>query len=255
MTSDSISLEFSPEAHINDCPECVHIWFWECSRLKKSHQQDLTSLLSTSEKARAGRFKLSYLQERHIATRIFLRLCLSRYAGLPPAQLEFESTPKGKLYLRNSPRQLYFNLSHSDGLVTLAISLNSEVGIDIEKKRSLDFLALAQRFFHPNEFRQLEQAKDNMAETRFFRLWTLKEAVFKALGYGVGDGIEKLNIDLDCTPLQFTAEKSLQAQENEWNLVEKQLDPQTFVAVAHQSGSSEPLWFDGQLLFQPMTTS
>ena len=64
----------------------------------------------------------------------------------------------------------------------LAVSDGAPVGVDIEKQRAVDYLRLAERFFHPGETAYLLQAGDPCEA--FFTLWTLKESYLKATGDG-----------------------------------------------------------------------
>ncbi|MDR1301238.1 MAG: hypothetical protein LBK43_02065 [Treponema sp.] len=45
----------------------------------------------------------------------------------------------------------YFNLTHSGDFACLAVSENSLLGIDIEKQKYGDYLAVAKAVFHPAE--------------------------------------------------------------------------------------------------------
>src|SRR5262249_25522819 len=72
-----------------------------------------------------------------------------------------------------------FNLSHSHEMALVAVTLDHEVGVDIERLRPLPrFVELAERFFPPSEPRPAN-------ETDFFRQWTRIEAVLKARGVGL----------------------------------------------------------------------
>ncbi len=140
------------------------------------------SELSPAERARAAAFRFEHLRTRYIATHIALRRVLSRYAGLPPQAVRFGAGPHGKPWLENEPR-IGFNLSHSESCAIIAVAA-SEIGVDIEQLRPMpDALALASRFFHPDEVRLLETAPSTA--DAFIRLWTLKEAWLKYCGKGL----------------------------------------------------------------------
>jgi len=82
----------------------------------------------------------------------------------------------GKPYLKNS--RMYFNISHSDDYVVLAIS-NREIGVDIEKITPFDE-RVAFRCFTQQELEMVHEGGNEA----FFRLWTAKESVMKASGLG-----------------------------------------------------------------------
>lgn len=75
------------------------------------------------------------------------------------------------------------NLSHSAGhALWAASSLHQQIGVDLERIRQIDELALAELIAHDDE-KQLLRTLDGPNRTRFFyRLWTLKEALVKAVG-------------------------------------------------------------------------
>ena len=78
---------------------------------------------------------------------------------------------------------MHFNLSHSEERAVLAISDTAEVGIDLEHVRPIEHVDLARRYFHPDEMAAITASARYEEQRRaFFRIWTLKEAVVKALG-------------------------------------------------------------------------
>jgi 4'-phosphopantetheinyl transferase len=111
---------------------------------------------------------------------------LGRYTD---AALDFAFSPTGKPWLPAAP-YLKFNLSHSKGAALVAVALEVEVGVDIERYRPLpDHHAIASRFFPPSEA-AAHQGED---ERDFFRRWTRIEAMLKALGlglFGIGKELE-----------------------------------------------------------------
>ena len=87
----------------------------------------------------------------------------------------------GKPRFAKSP--LHFSISHTDTLVALAISLEAEVGIDVERVRPMQ-QGFAARYFSDAEQAQIRDAADPAGE--LIRLWTAKEAVAKRHGTGLG---------------------------------------------------------------------
>jgi 4'-phosphopantetheinyl transferase len=135
------------------------------------------------ESAHAARFATVDLRRRYLTAHAALRAILSRFTA---ANLEFTAGPKGKPYLACVP-DLHFNLSHSHERALVAVTRDGEVGVDIERVRSVPNIpAIAERFFPPGE-----DAPVNEAE--FFRRWTQIEALLKARGvglYGAGAPLE-----------------------------------------------------------------
>ena len=75
------------------------------------------------------------------------------------------------------------SLSHSAGhALWAASSLHEQIGVDLERIRTIDELALAELIAHEDE-KPLLRSLHGQDRTRFFfRLWTLKEALVKAVG-------------------------------------------------------------------------
>lgn len=89
----------------------------------------------------------------------------------------------GKPYLVGH-EDLFFNLSHAGKYVLCAIS-DKEIGCDIEGIDPSIDLAVADRFFAPEESAWIRAAEARKEQVdRFFRLWTLKESLMKATGQG-----------------------------------------------------------------------
>ena len=75
------------------------------------------------------------------------------------------------------------SLSHSGGCAAIAIApAGCVAGIDIEVGVPRDVRSIAQFAFAPDETRELRSLAEPEAITRFYILWTLKEAFAKALG-------------------------------------------------------------------------
>jgi 4'-phosphopantetheinyl transferase len=141
--------------------------------------------------SRASRYLFQRDRERFISGRALLRVILSQYLGLHPAEIGFGSGRFGKpqLLLEQNEKGLRFNLSYTDGLVLMAFNRGPDVGVDIERIRPInDSLEIAGRFFHPDEQRRLSEASGDAQTSLFFNYWTRKEAYLKACGSGLSDG-------------------------------------------------------------------
>ena len=164
-----------------DGAEGVHLWRLSLSRPATRPEQTL----SADELERAGRFHLPVHRERFVAGRALLRAVLARYVGGAPAAIWFEYGPFGKPRL-SGPRAPEFNLTHADDLALLAVCRDRPVGIDLERlDRPLDHAAIAAQFFDPADARQVAEAPSTLGPETFCRIWTRREAVFKARGVGL----------------------------------------------------------------------
>ena len=127
----------------------------------------------------------SLFQKRIESSRKSLRYLLSRYLEISPECLQIEKTERGKPMLLSHP-EISFSMAHSGPLLALAFA-RPPVGIDLERKRNVKAVAIAQKFFTPHEIEFLKHSP----EERFFYLWTAKEAALKADGCGITEGLRK----------------------------------------------------------------
>ncbi|MFS0762824.1 4'-phosphopantetheinyl transferase family protein [Peribacillus phoenicis] len=97
----------------------------------------------------------------------------------------------GKPFIREFP-SFHYNLSHSHNWVVCATD-NNEVGIDIEKIKDID-LGIAERFFTPIEFAEIQRRPHYEQLACFYEYWTMKESFIKALGRGLSIPLNSFSI-------------------------------------------------------------
>ncbi len=154
------------------------------------------AMLSGEERGRAERYKLPVLRSRFVNSRRALRTILSRYTGEAPAALRFEKNPNGKPRLMGESR-LMFNLSHSQDVQVVAVTADSEVGVDVERMDGrVQAAGIARRFFFPEEQDEIASSPRGSLEA-FFQVWTAKEAVMKATSDGLAAGLSQVRVTLD----------------------------------------------------------
>ncbi|MFI9586659.1 4'-phosphopantetheinyl transferase family protein [Streptomyces sp. NPDC052236] len=163
----------------------IHVWSVPLS----VHAEDMPALrgvLSVRERARADRFQLPADRRRFTVSRYALRSVLGDCSGLAPRSLEFRYGRQGKPYL-DSPGAPHFSLSHSGELSLIAVCRDEPVGVDVEYAlRVPDVMyELVDAFFSPTDRRQLLALPAESQRDAFFRCWTRKEALVKALGVGL----------------------------------------------------------------------
>jgi len=129
-----------------------------------------------------------------------LRSSLSHYENLEPQQWSFEKNAYGRpeIWLGNESPPLRFNLSHTKGLVTCAITKSAAIGVDVENiKRSSDLLEVAKTSFTAKEIKDLGQLTGREWYQHSFHLWTLKEAFFKAKGKGLSMSLQNISFHFE----------------------------------------------------------
>jgi len=149
--------------------------------------------LSAEEIARSDRFKFPHLRRRWIAARAGMRSLLAAQVGAAPDALAFGAGDNGKPFLLGQDGACTFNLSHSEGLGALAVS-SAELGVDIELI-SRFHEGVARDRFSSMENAALEGLPEDQRNAAFYRFWTAKEAVLKALGTGFSLASDSFTID------------------------------------------------------------
>ena len=75
-------------------------------------------------------------------------------------------------------KDIFFNISHSKGLVVIAISNDSNIGVDVERIRDFDAKMIDYISFKEEK----AFIKDNKS---FYKIWTNKESLVKCVGTGL----------------------------------------------------------------------
>lgn len=168
--------------HFSIIANTVHLWH---VRLSDFSASDLLALLDTTEIERAQRFRFPNHRDHYIIGRGILRQILSLYTNVPPAEIKISYGAHGKPYLAENPLNLQFNLSHSNEMAMYGLTVNKEIGVDIQKMEPIFRENIAKRFFSLDEYANLLKQADDKKITGFYRLWAAKEAFIKALGSGL----------------------------------------------------------------------
>jgi 4'-phosphopantetheinyl transferase len=190
-------------------------------------------LLSAEERARAGRFRRTADRHSFTAAHGALRLLLGAMLGEKPQSLTFAANPYGKPSLV-PPGAIEFNMSHSGGIVLIAFAQHIPIGVDVEALRPMTERAtIVARYFHPGEAADFASVPPADAEAAFFRCWSRKEAVVKALGRGMSLDLHRYRVT--CLPgakAQLLALEGEDAPQQNWSLTDLNIGPRYAGAVA-----------------------
>ena len=180
----------------------IHLWMTKPEELlgKDELLATYATLLTTKETTKQQRYK--FAKDRHDAliTRAFIRDLLSYYADITPQDWQFEKGAKDKPEIVNCPLPLRFNISHTKNLIICAVTLEDDIGCDVENTgRSNDVLAIAERYFSPKESHELFDLPLAQQRNRFFDYWTLKESYIKAWGLGLAIPLKDFSFSITDT--------------------------------------------------------
>ena len=144
-------------------------------------------LLDEKEKARSRRFLSVRARRQFVHCRAALRVTLCGRLGCSNRQLAFGYLEHGKPFALVDGRRasLGFNVSHSGGHGLIAFAENEWLGVDVEERvPERDFEGIGSLVFGPAERQLLATATGVDKMQLFFRLWSMKEALIKAIGSG-----------------------------------------------------------------------
>jgi len=123
--------------------------------------------------------------------RAFLRYYCALYLQKPPLELIFHTTESGKPYLPGCG--LHFNVSHTDFSFLIAFATKQPVGIDLERPfPSPDLPDVMAYAFSAAEIEFVQSGDDTTS--RFYTIWTAKEAYLKATGSGLVDHLPEVDL-------------------------------------------------------------
>jgi 4'-phosphopantetheinyl transferase len=168
----------------------VHLWFvFDCETYDPYLLDRYRQLLTADEREQELRFHFAQDRARYVVTRALVRTVLSRYSSLRPEDWRFEKNYYGRPEIVEEQRRPYpirFNISHTNALIVLGITLDRALGIDVEDSLSKDApLGVAHSYFSPKECADLGDLPLRLQQKRFFEYWTLKESYIKAKGKGL----------------------------------------------------------------------
>lgn len=162
---------------------------WIADRAPAAIHDLALAWMQPEERARHDRFAFEHSKSEFRLARWLVRTTLSRHAPVDPADWRFETNPHGRPAIARAHGlpELRFNLTHTPGLLAIAVARGREVGLDAEDTlRPGETVGIAHRFFAPPELDALLALEDEAdRHERFFALWTLKEAYIKARGLGL----------------------------------------------------------------------
>lgn len=183
-----------PPSVLELADEAVDVWRFSLDQ-PASVTDALYEFLNADERARTERFAMERVRRQFVIGRGFLRQTLARYLDIDPRAVRFDYGNHGKPQLADG--RLSFNLTHSENRALLGLTRTGELGVDLERIRSMqDLEGIARRFFAPGEVAVLTAVEAALRELAFFHCWTRKEAFIKALGEGLSRPLDQFEVTL-----------------------------------------------------------
>jgi 4'-phosphopantetheinyl transferase len=175
------------------------IWLWLGRQMNPAAAKAWTALvplLCADERSRLDRFRIDEDKWTYAVSHAALRSLLGQLLGDHPQDVALPVSSKGKprlcpaRYGTAPAGSLHFNISHTRGMVAVAIA-DRPVGVDVERVRPLrDMRQLVATLMAPEALASFDEARAPCEKIRlFFRYWTLGEAFIKATGQGLDQGL------------------------------------------------------------------
>jgi len=220
----------------------IHVWLMELDAPPPALLAEWRQCLDADELARADRFHFERDRIIYTAAHWLLRSALAAAGGLPAAAWRFANGPHGKPRIDPALGQdaLSFNLSHTKGLVACAITLEAEIGIDVElmepRRSELD---IAEHYFSAAEVGLLRAMPSARHMRTFFRLWTLKEALIKTTGEGLERALDSFSFAFDPVTVAFHPDDANEAAR--WTFWELEPTSHHAMALAIRQDTPQPM--------------
>jgi 4'-phosphopantetheinyl transferase len=188
--------------------------------------------LSASERIEMDSMASPRRRAQYAAGRVLLRHALQRELGGSLMQWEIGRGGNGEPRPLRSGCEASASVSHSGAHVVCAVGAKGALGVDIEqcRPRASDWDDLAAAVLHPLERQRLANFPHAGRWRGFHVAWTLKEALGKALGVGLG---------LDFGSFAFSAEARVVAapdwfsrMQASWTFATLDLDVDAIAALA-----------------------
>lgn len=197
-------------------------------------------LLDEGERARCQRFRREKDRLAYAAAHALLRRTLSQTLALPPTSLMIARGTTGKPFLAMPEESgIDFSLSHTEGMVAVALSKAGKIGVDVESvdRKNLpreDFSAFG---LSSDETAHLAALSEPERSEAFFDWWTAREAVAKADGRGLSLPFARIRMDRLGNSATIAAEETSPARR--WRLWRERPSPRHCLALAWPEDGGE----------------
>jgi 4'-phosphopantetheinyl transferase len=200
----------------------VHVWKASLD-IAESRLAALRDVLSPEERSRSHTYRSQDDRRRFVVARALLKTILGRYLRANLNELCFAISETGKPelhpYLQAGIR---FSLSHCGECALFAFAQDSDVGVDIEQVcADYPVDSVAQLFFTDQEQARFTSLPDCLRDRAFFVCWCRREAIVKALGYGLPFGLARIEVSMaPDEPAQLFSTRDQAIDTRKWSLVD-----------------------------------
>ncbi|MFJ6717733.1 4'-phosphopantetheinyl transferase family protein [Streptomyces sp. NPDC091259] len=212
--------------------EAVIVWTLDTGRsvVAEHAVEEAAAVLDAAERERAGRLVRPADRHVYLASHLGLRALLGGYLGMAPEDVALIREecpccggPHGRPAVAGGG--VHFSLSHTAGVAYLAFAA-LPVGVDVEATPDAAVVRDLLGTLHPAETEELTALAEADRPVALGRLWARKEAVLKATGAGLAQGVAEPYVGSGPTPAQVAG----------WTLRDLTAPPGYAAAVALAGG-------------------
>lgn len=166
-------------------------YIYNTDNLTNEEYEKRFSLMEEEKQERVKRYKDATRRKCSVAGEMLVKDYIGKALNIAPEGLKILADENGKPYIPDCP--VHFNISHCENMLAVAFS-DEEIGIDIERIRPIS-LNILKRFFSREEQEYVlghkptqddfQRCENEDILERFYRIFTLKEAICKKSGVGI----------------------------------------------------------------------
>ncbi len=179
--------------HHTGSASIVHVDLTPCV-LRERHA---LSQLNHEELRWHQRMRSPHRRREFILCRAALRAIVCQRLGCLNRDLSFGLSHYGKPFALVGGVQatVSFNISHSGRHGLIAVASSGRIGVDVEERRTRpDLVGTVRTIMSPHETRALVGHPNRETNYHLYRVWTLKEALAKALGLGFALDLTRVSL-------------------------------------------------------------
>ncbi len=169
----------------------MEYFIYDIKNLTDAEYEKWFSLMEEDKQEIVSRYKDLTRRKCSVAGEKLVKEHIANALNIAPESLIILTGKNGKPYIKNC--KIKFNISHCENVLTCAFS-TEEIGIDIERVRPFS-LNILKRFFSEEEQEYVlgniptnddfQKCENEEILERFYRIYTLKEAICKKSGIGI----------------------------------------------------------------------
>jgi 4'-phosphopantetheinyl transferase len=161
------------------------VFYYNISGMKDYEMGLYINIVPVFMRADIMRYKYAADRKARLIARLMLYHCMAK-DGATSLIYDWGKDNNNKPFIA---KWKPFNISHSGEMVMFSYA-NNVTGIDIEEKCDVKYEEMIE-YFHPAEQEFIRKQGD--IQENFYKVWVRKEALLKAIGTGITNGLKQFN--------------------------------------------------------------